>query len=49
MKMSIQHELPIELLLEIFSNVGRQSPKFLGNIKMRYTILNSQLMFVTFT
>ena len=24
-KMSIQHELPIELLLEIFSKVGRQS------------------------
>ena len=47
--MSMQHELPIELLLKIFSNVGRQSPKFLGNIKMRYTNLNSHLIFVTFT
>ena len=48
-KMSMQHELPTKLLLEIFSNVGRQSPKFLSNIKIRYTNLNSHLMFVTFT
>ena len=45
----MQHELPTKLLLEIFSNVGRQSPKFLGNIKIKYTNLNSHLMFVTFT
>ena len=45
----MQRELPKELLLEIFSNIGRQLPKFLGNIKMRYTNLNSHLMFVTFT
>ena len=49
MKMSILHELPTKVLLEIFSNVGRQLPKILGNIKMRYRILNSQLMSVTFT
>ena len=48
-KMSMKHELPTKLLLEIFSNVGRQSPKFLSNIKIRYTNLNSHLMFVTFT
>ena len=48
-KMSMQHELPTELLHEIFSNVERPSPKFLGNIKIKYTNLNSNLMFVTFT
>ena len=47
--MSIQYELPTELLLKIFFNDGRQLPKFLGNIKMRYTNLNSHIIFVTFT
>ena len=47
--MSIQYELLIELLVKIFSNVGRQSPKFLADVKTRYTYLNSQLIYVTFT
>ena len=47
--MSMQYELPIELLLEIFFNVGRQLPKFLGNIKMRYTNLNLHIILFTFT
>jgi hypothetical protein len=29
-------ELPEEILLQIFANLGRESPKYLGNIKIRY-------------
>ena len=29
-------ELPEEILLQIFANLGRELPKCLGNIKKRY-------------